>query len=204
MTEVADLGKRKRVRLDGSTSTTRLECSECGAMADAACSCGAPYLPAGARAAQAVADNPGKSDRAIAADLGVGKDTIRRARKSTGANAPVAKRVGKDGKARRLPKKSNGVESPDETTTVTEASSTEISPEVSAAVRIASRRLRRTWSFIVDEVRSDLPNGKERQDFVNEVSRVLKEMMNMHGDGEASRTAGETMETMAAANTRLN
>lgn len=36
------------------------------------------------------------SDRAIAAEIGVGKDTVRRAR--GGAHAPPAKRKGKDGK----------------------------------------------------------------------------------------------------------
>jgi hypothetical protein len=50
-------------------------------------------------AAKAVAANPDKSDRATAAEIGVGKDTVRRARKSVGANAPTEKRVGKDGKS---------------------------------------------------------------------------------------------------------
>jgi hypothetical protein len=48
--------------------------------------------------------HPERSDRAIAADLGVGKDTVRRSRKSTGADAPVKKRIGKDGKKRRPPR----------------------------------------------------------------------------------------------------
>jgi hypothetical protein len=85
-------------------SIARLECSSCGASADASCNCGAPYVPAGMRAAAAIEANPDKSDRAIATDLGVGKDTVRRARKPTGARAPVdAKRRGKDGKLRRMP-----------------------------------------------------------------------------------------------------
>ena len=37
---------------------------------------------AGPRAAEAVRANPGKSDRVIAAELGVSKDTVRRARKA--------------------------------------------------------------------------------------------------------------------------
>ena len=49
----------------------KLECSACGATTDAACDCGASYTPAGARAAKAVAANPERSDRAIAAELGV-------------------------------------------------------------------------------------------------------------------------------------
>jgi len=55
-------------------------------MADAACNCGAPYVPAGRRAAEAVATNPEKSDRAIAAEIGVDRETVARARKiATGA-----------------------------------------------------------------------------------------------------------------------
>jgi hypothetical protein len=80
-------------------SAAKLECCKCGAMAETACNCGAPYVPAGDLAAKAVAANPDKSDRTIAAEIGVGKDTVRRARKSVGANAPTEKRVGKDGKS---------------------------------------------------------------------------------------------------------
>jgi len=36
---------------------TKLECSACGATADAACECGVAYVPAGLRAAKAVAEN---------------------------------------------------------------------------------------------------------------------------------------------------
>lgn len=55
------------------------------------------------RSDAAVAANPEKSDRAIAADIGVHKNTVARARKVTGPQGPVEKRVGKDGKARKLP-----------------------------------------------------------------------------------------------------
>src|SRR5262249_2612113 len=60
------------------------------------------YTPTGTRALRAVTENPEKSDRAIAGEIGVGKDTVRRAR--TGAHAPVGKRVGKDGKVSQAPK----------------------------------------------------------------------------------------------------
>jgi hypothetical protein len=84
-------------------SIVRLACTACGAEANASCSCGKPYLPR-ERAAEAVAAHPEKSDRAIADEIGVGKDTVRRARAATGAGAPVeGPRTGKDGKARRLP-----------------------------------------------------------------------------------------------------
>lgn len=85
-------------------TTTRLECSACGAAADAACSCGAEYLPASMRAAKAIEVSPEKSDRAIADETGIGHATVSRARKkATVSGETVIKRVGKDGKVRKLP-----------------------------------------------------------------------------------------------------
>jgi hypothetical protein len=82
----------------------QIVCSACGATADAACACGAPYLPAGERAAKAVIENPGMSDRGIADQIGVSHPTVAKARKqSTGKDLPVEKRTGRDGKARKLP-----------------------------------------------------------------------------------------------------
>jgi hypothetical protein len=49
------------------------------------------------RALKAVVANPGKSDRALAMECGVGRTTIQRARKSGGPHEPP-ERVGKDGK----------------------------------------------------------------------------------------------------------
>jgi hypothetical protein len=86
-------------------TTAGLRCSSCGAAAKASCNCGAAYIPAGVLAAQALAKNPTKSDSALAAAIGVGKATVARARKSTGPYGPVGKRIGKDGKARKLPKR---------------------------------------------------------------------------------------------------
>lgn len=84
----------------------RIECSKCGASANAACGCGASYVPAGTRAAKGIAANPRKSDRAIAAELGVGNATVSRARRrSTVSDGTVGKRVGRDGKIRGLPKR---------------------------------------------------------------------------------------------------
>jgi len=93
--------------------TNRLECSSCGATANAACDCGAPYVPAGARAAAAIADNPDKSDRAIAADLGISRETVRKAR-STDNLLSVDTRVGLDGKVRRMPTRKSQDEIPTE------------------------------------------------------------------------------------------
>jgi hypothetical protein len=83
---------------------TRMECSVCGKTADVPCSCGKPYVPVGERAAAYVKKHPEMSDRAIAAELGISKDSVRRARsQATGAHAPVGPRVGRDGKTRRMP-----------------------------------------------------------------------------------------------------
>ena len=64
--------------------------------------------------AKLVKASPEKSDRALAAELGVGSNTVRRARdKSTAPHGAVAKRIGKDGKARKLPAKRAAKPSPD-------------------------------------------------------------------------------------------
>ncbi|WP_143279315.1 hypothetical protein [Bradyrhizobium ottawaense] len=55
-------------------------------------------LIAGKRAEAAIAENPRKSDRAIAEEIGGSNRSVNRARHSTGTQDPVAKRVGKDGK----------------------------------------------------------------------------------------------------------
>ena len=97
----------------GEARMTTIFCSACGAEADAACECGKPYEPAGERAAEAVTANPGKSDRAIVAEIGVGSNTVRRARaaaaphahlkpspagtaRTTGRQSQGARRVGRD------------------------------------------------------------------------------------------------------------
>jgi hypothetical protein len=67
-----------------------------------------------------VVKNPEKSDRAIAAEIGVSHTTVQKARKTTGNQLPVEvscgsapapcalveTRTGKDGKVRRLPQRS--------------------------------------------------------------------------------------------------
>jgi hypothetical protein len=81
--------------------TRAMHCSECGVEAAAACDCGAPYVPAGVAAANAVAAHPEKSDRAIAAEIGVSDKTVGRARRTTADYSAVDTRVGLDGKARK-------------------------------------------------------------------------------------------------------
>ena len=81
-----------------------MQCSECGAAGIAACDCGAPYMPAATRAAEAIAASPNKSDRVIAAEIGVGSNTVRRAR-PTAPSGAVTTRTGKDGITRVIPKR---------------------------------------------------------------------------------------------------
>jgi len=86
-------------------SVVQLQCTLCGAETHAACSCGAVYRPkASERAANAVAGHPEKSDRAIAAEIGVSPTTVGKARASTVHTGQLDEvRVGLDGKARKLP-----------------------------------------------------------------------------------------------------
>lgn len=89
-------------------STGRMECSSCGATADAACNCGVPYVPAGQRAKEAVKANPGKSDRAIAKEIKVSAPTVGKARRevqTTVKDFTVEARTGLDGKTRKVPVK---------------------------------------------------------------------------------------------------
>jgi hypothetical protein len=87
-------------KLKPKPSIAKLRCTACGALADAACNCGAPYEPAGKLAERAIAANPDKSDRAIAKELGVNNATVSRARNRAGvANATSDRHVGQDGKS---------------------------------------------------------------------------------------------------------
>jgi hypothetical protein len=84
----------------------KLFCSACLASVDAACDCGVSYVKAGTLAERAVEANPEKSDRAIAAEIGVSAPTVSKARReSTVNNFTVEKRIGRDGKVRKLPAK---------------------------------------------------------------------------------------------------
>lgn len=75
-------------------------CIKCGAKPG--CDCGVAYVPAQVFAAKAVAAHPEKSDRAIAAAIGVDHKTVAKARKSVGEKSPT--RVGTDGKRYRATK----------------------------------------------------------------------------------------------------
>src|ERR1700722_7465044 len=81
-------------------SIQRMICTDCGAEANASCNCGVAYQPKSLRAADAIKANPQKSDRAIAADLGISAMTVNRAR---GVTDVTPERTGLDGKIYRVP-----------------------------------------------------------------------------------------------------
>jgi hypothetical protein len=78
-------------------SIQRMICTGCGAEANASCNCGVAYVPAAQRVAEYDKANPGQSTRQAAADLGVDKETVRKAR-SRGDQSPPAAVTGRDGK----------------------------------------------------------------------------------------------------------
>lgn len=100
-----NVNKDNVIKLLPKPQRGRLECPQCGCHTEAKCDCGVPYIykRAGEIAAEAIKDNPEMSDRAIAAEIGVSHPTVAKARKATGKNLPVEKRVGKDGKKRKMP-----------------------------------------------------------------------------------------------------
>jgi len=86
-------------------SVVQLQCTMCKAETAAACSCGATYrVKPAERAAAAITEHPEKSDRAIAAEVGVSPTTVGKARASTVHTGQLDEpRVGLDGKTRKLP-----------------------------------------------------------------------------------------------------
>jgi hypothetical protein len=83
-------------------SIQRMVCIGCGAEANASCNCGKPYVPKSVRAKEAIEAHPEKSDRAIAAELGVSPTTVGKARQLS-SDGQLSDRTGLDGKTRRLP-----------------------------------------------------------------------------------------------------
>jgi hypothetical protein len=87
-----------------------LACRQCGATTEIKCDCGEAYVyvPAGKLAEKAIMENPEKSDRAIAAEIGVSHTSVSNARKSVGKDLPPEKRTGKDGKQYKANGKKTG------------------------------------------------------------------------------------------------
>jgi hypothetical protein len=79
----------------------RLACTSCGAETNAACNCGAPYVPAAQRVKEYDAANPGKSTRAAAADLGISKSAVSKARDQVSTDGHVTGRDGKQYPAKK-------------------------------------------------------------------------------------------------------
>jgi hypothetical protein len=75
-------------------SPRRLRCESCGATAKAACDCGAPYMPPLKLALKALANDDKRTNKAIAEELAIGEETVRRARNEHfPPNEGVASRV---------------------------------------------------------------------------------------------------------------
>lgn len=88
----------KIVQFAQPVTRARLECPQCQKGTDAICECNVPYKYVTARelAERALAKSPQKSDRAIAEETGVNKNTVARARDDA---SNIEMRIGKDGKA---------------------------------------------------------------------------------------------------------
>lgn len=82
-------------------SVQQMTCTACGAEANASCNCGKPYMPKKQRVAEYDKENPRRSTRQAAADLGMSKSTVSDARQGVQDRAPEVE--GRDGKVYRLP-----------------------------------------------------------------------------------------------------
>jgi hypothetical protein len=78
-------------------SQQQLQCVNCGARTHATCTCGMNYIPVTERVAKYDQDNPGKSTRQAAAELGVSKSEVHRARQAVPDGTPDTV-TGSDGK----------------------------------------------------------------------------------------------------------
>jgi hypothetical protein len=116
-------------------SIQRMVCTGCGAEANASCNCGKPYVPKAVRAREAIEANPEKSNRAIAADTGIGLETVREARNELTGSGQLddGPRTGLDGKTRRRP--------------VRKAKNDELTPAYARCRRPDGRRDRRLERF---------------------------------------------------------
>jgi hypothetical protein len=165
--------------------TRALACSACGAAGEANCDCGAPYMPASVRAAKAIAKNPGKSNRAIAADTGISEPTIRRARASDDAPERV---TGKDGK--NYPARASNDADPEasaEARKAEYAAAESESKDDSTPPRAEVAKLIRAWVQASPEVKRQFV--RERWD---EIARVRKELDANGTDHESRWIDGDT------------
>ena len=87
-----------------------IKCTMCGADGHVGCEHGlGAYRPLAYFVAKAIEEHPEKSDRAIAEEIGVSKSRVNELRNELSGNRTVdaapEKRVGRDGKARKMPKR---------------------------------------------------------------------------------------------------
>ena len=102
-----------RVDMDNIDMSAKrwLVCIDCGTTMAAGCDCGSTYEPKQDMAVTALKRSPEKSDRAIAAEIGVSDRTVNRARATSVApdDNPLGdkpeRRLGKDGKMYTKPKR---------------------------------------------------------------------------------------------------
>jgi hypothetical protein len=135
----------------------------------------------------AVAKRTGvKSDRAIAEQIGVGKDTVRRARQSTGAYAPVddEPRIGLDGKARRMPLRANDNDDDDEEGVPANKKSDDDAEPLGLELERSMERSR------APRIEHDLDNSRSPDPFDFQRERSME--MSRGIEHEAGRTAAHT------------
>jgi hypothetical protein len=89
-------------RLEIVHSLARLQCTRCGAEANASCNCGEPYKPVEIAKAYS-RKNPSASVREISAQTGVSHASAQRAKSGVSGDTPVTGRDGKTYKGKREP-----------------------------------------------------------------------------------------------------
>lgn len=92
------------VELKPKAEKAGLICSDCYAVAS--CDCGAQYLKPDTLAKKMIKQHPDWGDQKIADEIGVARQTVRRAREQSGSpNGQPETRIGKDGKKYKAKKK---------------------------------------------------------------------------------------------------
>jgi hypothetical protein len=138
-------------------SIQRMQCTQCGAEANASCNCGVNYKPVQERVREYDEANPGKSTRAAAADLGVDQSTVSRARASSDADASPETVTGRDGK--QYPARAQKRDTEIDTTNLRNVFLMNCAASVSAAhyngpvdskIRAGARRVADAWKTLAD------------------------------------------------------
>jgi hypothetical protein len=179
-------------------SIQRLQCSACGAEANASCNCGKPYVPAAVRVREYDEKNPSKSTRQAAADLGMSQSRVQQSRKSAeqgyspaGVTQVTPETVtGRDGKQYPAKRRVEIVTVEDELypdeyrkafilRTRDAMSFAVYSGEVDAEVIAAAKRVAATWNEFGQTLEArcgpnERANAEEIAKFVDKVSLLAK------------------------------